>query len=125
MIAVLFEVTPLPGQEARYFEIAAALREHLAAMDGFVSVERFQSLSRPGCYLSLSFWRDEAAVQAWRNHAAHRAGQAEGRDAVFADYRIRVAPVVRDYTLGDRQQAPGDSNTLLGVPPSHQAGPSA
>jgi heme-degrading monooxygenase HmoA len=125
MIAVIFEVTPQPGQDARYFEVAATLREHLAHMDGFVSVERFQSLSRPGCYLSLSFWRDEAAVQAWRNHAAHRAGQAEGRDAVFADYRIRVAQVVRDYTLAQRQQAPCDSNTLLGVPPSHQAGPPA
>jgi heme-degrading monooxygenase HmoA len=115
MIAVIFEVTPLPGQEARYFDIAAQLREDLAGMDGFVSVERFQSLSRPGSYLSLSFWRDEAAVQAWRNQEAHRAGQSEGRVAVFADYRIRVAEVLRDYTATDRQQAPADSNTAHGA----------
>lgn len=115
MIAVLFEVTPLAGQEARYFDIAAQLREQLAGMEGFVSVERFQSLSRPGTYLSLSYWRDEAAVQAWRQQAAHRAGQSEGRAAVFADYRIRVAQVLRDYTATDRQQAPADSNSALGA----------
>ncbi|TDM06110.1 MAG: antibiotic biosynthesis monooxygenase [Ideonella sp. MAG2] len=113
MIAVIFEVTPLPGQEERYFESAALLRAHLDKMDGFMSVERFQSLSRPGCYLSLSFWRDEDAVRAWRNHHQHRAEQVEGREAVFADYRIRVAEVRRDYTLAQRQQAPGDSNTVL------------
>ncbi|MDT8989971.1 antibiotic biosynthesis monooxygenase [Curvibacter sp. APW13] len=113
MIAVIFEVTPLSGQESRYFDIAATLREQLAPMDGFVSVERFQSLSRPGTYLSLSYWRDEAAVQAWRNHGAHRTGQQEGRATVFADYRIRVAQVLRDYTLRERQQAPADANAAL------------
>lgn len=116
MIAVLFEVTPLPGQEARYFEVAAMLREHLLAMDGFVSVERFQSLTRPGTYLSLSYWRDEAAVRAWRNQTDHREGQAEGRDAVFASYRIRVAQVLRDYTDIHRAEAPHDSNAALHVP---------
>lgn len=118
MIAVIFEVTPLPGQEARYFEIAATLREHLEQMDGFVSVERFQSLTRPGSYLSLSYWRDEAAVRAWRTQGEHRAGQAEGRAAVFTDYRIRVAQVLRDYTLTQRSEAPQDSNAALHVPPS-------
>jgi heme-degrading monooxygenase HmoA len=117
MIAVLFEVTPLPGQEARYFDIAAMLREHLQAIDGFVSVERFQSLTRPGTYLSLSYWRDEAAVRVWRNQTDHRAGQAEGRAAVFADYRIRVAQVLRDYTQTQRHEAPQDSNAALLAPP--------
>jgi heme-degrading monooxygenase HmoA len=116
MIAVLFEVTPLPGQETRYFEIAAMLREHLAAVDGFVSVERFQSLTRPGTYLSLSYWSDEAAVRAWRNQADHREGQAEGRAAVFAHYRIRVAQVLRDYTDTQRSEAPTDSNAALHAP---------
>lgn len=117
MIAVLFEVTPLPGQEARYFDIAATLREHLQAIDGFVSVERFQSLTRPGTYLSLSYWRDEAAVRAWRNQGDHRTGQMEGRAAVFADYRIRVAQVLRDYTQNQRGEAPHDSNAALLAPP--------
>jgi heme-degrading monooxygenase HmoA len=116
MIAVLFEVTPLPGQAARYFDIAASLREHLQAVDGFVSVERFQSLIRPGTYLSLSYWRDEAAVLAWRNQTDHRTGQAQGRAAVFADYRIRVAQVLRDYTQTLREEAPNDSNAALLVP---------
>jgi heme-degrading monooxygenase HmoA len=118
MIAVIFEVTPLPGQEARYFDIAATLGELLERMDGFVSVERFQSLTRTGSYLSLSYWRDEAAVCAWRNQDEHRAGQAQGRAAMFADYRIRVAQVLRDYTLTQRSEAPHDSNATLLVPPS-------
>lgn len=113
MLAVVFEVTPLPDRAQRYFDIAAALRPELERIDGFISVERFQSLTRPGVYLSLSYWRDEQAILAWRNTACHRAGQAEGRDMVFADYRIRVMACLRDYGLHDRAQAPSDSNTAL------------
>jgi heme-degrading monooxygenase HmoA len=113
MITVLFEVTPKPGQAERYFEIAAALAAELKQIDGFVSVERFESLARPGSYLSLSTWRDEEAVRAWRTQAAHRAGQREGREAVFASYRIRVAQVLRDYSLDERAEAPADSNATL------------
>ena len=115
MIAVIFEVTPLPGMEQRYFDIAVELRESLQAIDGFVSVERFQSLTRPGTYLSLSYWRDEEAVRTWRGKTDHRAGQAEDRARVFADYRVRVAQVLRDYTQTVRDQAPNDSNMALHV----------
>lgn len=109
MIAVIFEVEPRPGQAARYFDIAAELAPRLAQIDGFISVERFESLARPGRYLSLSFWRDEAAVKRWRTLATHRVVQAEGRRSVFADYRLRVAAVVRDYGLDQRHEAPADS----------------
>lgn len=115
MIAVIFEVYPADGRKAEYLEWAARLRPDLEAMDGFVSVERFQSLGDPGKLLSLSVWRDEAAVAAWRRHARHRQAQAAGRDGVFRDYRLRVAAVVRDYGMtDDRGQAPGDS-VVLGV----------
>lgn len=110
MIAVIFELHPAPHQGARYFDLAAGLREALAAVDGFISVERFQSLSAPGKYLSLSFWRDEAAVRAWRNRPSHRAAQQAGRTAVLAVYRLRVAEVLRDYGLNERAEAPEDSN---------------
>ena len=113
MLAVIFEVTPLLGHAQRYFDIAAALRPALEKIDGFISVERFESLSRPGVFLSLSYWRDEQAVAAWRNEACHRAGQRDGREAVFADYRIHVMTTVRDYGFHDRAQAPADSNALL------------
>lgn len=113
MIAVIFELQPAPGAAGRYFELAAGLRDELERIDGFVSVERFESVSRPGHYLSLSFWRDEDAVRAWRNHATHRAGQQQGRDGVFAGYRLRVAQVLRDYGLLDREQAPPDSKAVL------------
>ncbi|OZI54569.1 antibiotic biosynthesis monooxygenase family protein [Bordetella genomosp. 5] len=109
MIAVIFEVVPAEGQRDTYLDIAAGLVPHLREMDGFISVERFQSLSTPGKILSLSFWRDEAAVQAWRNRAEHRAAQAAGRSGVFADYRLRIASVIRDYGMEAREQAPADS----------------
>ncbi|MBC7779212.1 MAG: antibiotic biosynthesis monooxygenase [Proteobacteria bacterium] len=113
MLAVIFEVIPLPGRAPRYFEIAAALRPVLERIDGFISVERFESLSRPGVYLSLSYWRDEQAISRWRNEACHRAGQHDGREAVFEDYRIRVMAGLRDYGFHDRLEAPMDSNTAL------------
>jgi heme-degrading monooxygenase HmoA len=81
----------------------------LEAIDGFLSVERFASLANPGKMLSLSFFRDEAAVAAWRNTEDHRRAQAAGRGGVFADYRLRVARVLRDYGMTERDQAPGDS----------------
>lgn len=103
MIAVIFEVVPVQGRGQEYFDLAAELRPELEKIDGFISVERFESLAKPGKYVSLSFWRDEAAVEAWRAHAGHRAAQAKGKDEIFADFRIRVAEVVRDYTLADRK----------------------
>lgn len=112
MIAVIFELQAQPDQMGRYFDLAAGLRGELETIDGFVSVERFESVTQPGHYLSLSFWRDEAAVQAWRNTAGHRRAQAEGRAQVLAGYRLRVAEVVRDYGLNARDEAPSDSRAV-------------
>ncbi|WER49371.1 antibiotic biosynthesis monooxygenase [Cupriavidus sp. WKF15] len=112
MIAVIFEVEPAPGRKDTYLELAAKLRPTLEAIDGFISVERFQSLTTPGKILSLSFFRDEAAVMAWRNTEEHRQAQAAGRGGVFADYRLRVAQVLRDYGLDEREQAPADSRAV-------------
>jgi heme-degrading monooxygenase HmoA len=105
MIAVIFEVWPAPGRAREYFDAAAALKADLERIEGFLSVERFESLATPGKLLSLSFWSDEAAVARWRNHEHHRAAQAAGRDGLFADYRMRVAAVVRDYGMRDRREA--------------------
>jgi len=113
MWVVLFELRPAPGQAARYFELAAALRDELGQIDGFLSVERFESLGRPGVFLSLSRWRDEAALATWRQRACHRAAQRDGRAGVLADYRLQVLCVQRDYGLHDRAQAPIDSNAVL------------
>lgn len=109
MIAVIFEVEPAEGRRERYLDYAAELKPELERIDGFISVERFQSLTNPGKLLSLSIWRDEAAVTAWRNHAEHRRIQRIGRSGLFAGYRLRVASVIRDYGLEDRTQAPEDS----------------
>lgn len=109
MIAVMFEVVLREGQADRYLQLAAQLRPLLERIDGFISIERFRSLAEPGRLLSLSFWRDEAAVARWRQLEAHRAAQQEGREDVFADYRLRVASVLRDYGMRDRRQAPADS----------------
>jgi len=114
MIAVIFEVTPNPGKEKTYLDAAARLRPELEKMDGFISVERFRSLVSPDKIVSLSFWRDEEAVQRWRTVEAHRAIQAQARKTIFADYRLRIAHVIRDYGLNDRAQAPDDSRQVHG-----------
>jgi heme-degrading monooxygenase HmoA len=106
MHVVIFEVRPKPGRKDDYLDIAAALRPELEKIDGFISVERFASLTDEGKYLSLSFWRDEAAMVRWREQAEHQAAQGRGRHEVFEDYRLRVASVIRDYGLKDRDQAP-------------------
>ena len=112
MIAVIFEVWPAAGHRQEYLDLAAELRPLLAEIDGFVSIERFESLAEPGKLLSLSFWRDEAAVAAWRQVDAHRSAQARGRATVFRDYRLRIAGVVRDYGLDRRAEAPEDSRLV-------------
>ena len=109
MIAVIFEVEPHEDQRQAYLDIATGLKPLLEEMDGFISVERFESLATPGRLLSLSFWRDEAAVREWRNLEAHRAAQCTGRAEVFRGYRLRVAQVLRDYGMDARDQAPEDS----------------
>ncbi len=109
MIAVIFEVRPAEGQKQHYLDIAAGLRPILDEVDGFISVERFESLTEKGKILSLSFFRDEAAIQAWRNIEQHRGAQARGRSTLFQNYRLRIAGVIRDYGLNDRAQAPQDS----------------
>ena len=114
MIAVIFEVTPAEGCKEAYLDIAASLRPLLEQVDGFISIERFQSLSNPGKLLSLSFFRDEQAVLQWRQLEAHRAAQQAGRERLFADYRLRIASVVRDYGLHERAEAPGDSRARHG-----------
>jgi heme-degrading monooxygenase HmoA len=110
MIAVIFEVEPSDAEA--YLRIASELRPLLGEMDGFLSIERFQSLATPGKLVSLSFWRDEAAVAAWRNTEPHRRAQAEGRDRVLRDYRLRVAEVLRDYGMNERAEAPPDSRAV-------------
>lgn len=112
MIAVIFEVVPAPGRRQDYLDIAAGLRPELEKMDGFISIERFESLTNPGKVLSLSIWRDEEAVKRWREFEGHRVAQAKGRAGIFADYRLRVASVIRDYGMFEREQAPADSRVL-------------
>lgn len=114
MIAVIFEVLPHAEHKQEYLDIAASLAPLLKNMDGFISIERFQSLSDPQKILSLSFWRDEAAVAGWRNMEAHRGTQSKGRSEVFQDYRIRIAGVIRDYGMNEREQAPQDSRCQHG-----------
>jgi heme-degrading monooxygenase HmoA len=112
MIAVIFEVEPHAAHRDDYFRIAGDLRPRLDEIDGFISIERFQSLSDATRILSLSFWRDEAAVAQWRTVEAHRAAQREGRARIFKDYRLRIAHVVRDYGMRERGEAPQDSRSV-------------
>lgn len=112
MIAVIFEVEPAEGQQGPYLDMAARMRPLAEQVEGFISVERFQSLTTPGKLLSLSFWEDEAAVERWRQLEAHRGAQKAGRNEMFADYRLRVVSVIRDYGKYERDEAPEDSRAV-------------
>ena len=112
MIAVIFEVIPAPGRRQEYLELAEKLRPQLEKLDGFISIERFESLTNKGKMLSLSIWRDEEAVRRWRQFEGHRLAQAKGRGGIFADYRLRVASIIRDYGMSEREQAPADSRAV-------------
>jgi heme-degrading monooxygenase HmoA len=114
MIAVIFELTPAPGRKQEYLDLAAALASELKERDGFISIERFQSISNPERFVSLSFWRDEEAVRKWRNVQKHREAQAKGRAGIFSAYRLRVAQVLRDYSMNSREEAPSDSVRVHG-----------
>jgi heme-degrading monooxygenase HmoA len=114
MHAVIFEVWPKEAGRQEYLDIAASLRPQLEKMDGFISIERFESLTEKGKILSLSFWRDDAAIAAWRRVEAHRMAQAKGRGELFADYRLRIAAVMRDYGMAERAEAPADSKARHG-----------
>ena len=114
MIAVIFEAQPHAARKQAYLDAAARLRPLLEQVDGFVSIERCESLMQPGKILSLSFWRDEESVREWRNIEEHRRIQAAGRESIFADYRLRVADVIRDYGMSDRVEAPADSREVHG-----------
>ena len=114
MIAVIFEVWPQPQHKAGYLDWAAQLKEELVKMEGFISVERFQSLTDPDKLLSLQFWRDDECLAKWRQLEAHRAAQKAGRETMFREYRLKIAEVIRDYGLNDRDQAPADSRARHG-----------
>src|SRR5258708_17820556 len=117
MIAVIFEVWPKPGHKQRYLDLAAELRPLLDKIDGFISVERFESIYEPGKMLSLSFFRDEAAVNAWRNIEEHRRAQIPGRPQIFSDYRLRIAGGIRNYTKAEPADVPVASPRPHGHPP--------
>lgn len=114
MIAIIFEVWPNPAHRDAYLSTAASLRPLFEKIDGFISVERFESLTEPGKLLSLSIWRDEEAVAKWRAVEAHRIAQADGRERLFLNYRLRVAGVMRDYGMNERDQAPADNRAIHG-----------
>jgi heme-degrading monooxygenase HmoA len=109
MIAVIFEFTPAPGRFPDYMDLVGQLKPELEKAEGFISLERFESITAPGKFLSLQFWRDEASIAKWRNLQMHREAQKKGRGGIFASYRLRIASVSRDYTMDGRAQAPTDS----------------
>ena len=114
MIAVIFEFTPAPGRFPEYMELVGQLKPELEKAEGFISLERFESITAPGKFVSLQFWQDEESVRKWRNLQQHREAQVKGRAGIFASYRLRIAGVLRDYARGERSQAPRDSVAVHG-----------
>ena len=114
MIAVIFEFTPAEGRFPEYMDLVGELKADLAKADGFLSLERFESITAPGKFVSLQFWRDDEAVRKWRNLQKHREAQKKGRAGIFASYRLRIASVIRDYEMDKRGEAPRDSLEVHG-----------
>ena len=114
MIAVIFEFTPAEGRFPEYMKLVETLREDLAKAEGFISLERFESITNKGKFVSLQFWKDEESVRKWRNLQKHREAQKRGRGGIFKSYRLRIAQVTRDYTMDERAQAPKDSVEMHG-----------
>ena len=114
MIAVIFEFTPAEGRFPEYMDLVAQLKPELEKTEGFLSIERFQSITSPGKYVSVQFWRDEESVRKWRNLQQHREAQKKGRAGIFRSYRLRIASVLRDYTMENRTQVPADSAAVHG-----------
>ena len=114
MIAVIFEFTPAEGRFPEYMDLVGELKADLANADGFISLERFESITAPSKFVSLQFWRDDEAVRKWRNLQNHREAQKKGRAGIFASYRLRIASVIRDYEMDKRDQAPADSRGVHG-----------
>ena len=114
MVAVIFEFTPARGRFPEYMELVGQLKPELDKAEGFISLERFESITTPGKFVSLQFWRDEECVRKWRNLQQHREAQKKGRAGIFASYRLRIAGVIRDYTMEERAQTPADSVSVHG-----------
>jgi heme-degrading monooxygenase HmoA len=114
MIAVIFEFTPAEGRFPEYMKLVDTLREDLAKAEGFISLERFESITNKGKFVSLQFWQDEESVRKWRTLQKHREAQKKGRAGIFGSYRLRIAQVTRDYTMDERAQAPKDSVEIHG-----------
>ncbi|HET7363585.1 MAG TPA: antibiotic biosynthesis monooxygenase [Burkholderiales bacterium] len=114
MIAVIFEFTPAEGRFPDYMALVETLRQDLAKAEGFISLERYESITSKGKFVSLQFWRDEECVRKWRNLQKHRQAQKQGRGGIFKSYRLRIARVLRDYTMDERAQAPADSVQVHG-----------
>jgi len=114
VIAVIFEFTPADGRFDDYYALALGLNDEVKSFDGFISIERFESIVSKGKFVSLSFWRDEEAVRKWRNVQKHREAQAKGRAGIFTQYRLRICDVSRDYTMEKRAEAPADSRKVHG-----------
>jgi heme-degrading monooxygenase HmoA len=114
MIAVIFEFTPNPGRFPDYMALVETLKPELAKAEGFISLERFESITAPGKFISLQFWKDEESVAKWRNVQKHRDAQKKGRGGIFASYRLRIASVARDYSMDERKEAPRDSVAVHG-----------
>ncbi len=98
MIGLFFEVLPKAGREETYFEMARLLRPELDKHDGLVFIDRYRSLSTGGLILSHQLWSSEECLIRWRENTKHKTVQRAGREQHFADYRLRVARLIREWT---------------------------
>lgn len=103
MFAVIFEVQPTTETRETYLALAKLLKPELERIEGFIDNERFASQKTEGRVLSLSTWQDEKAVIRWRTLGVHHVVQETGRQAIFADYHLRVGEITADTQVPEGQ----------------------
>jgi heme-degrading monooxygenase HmoA len=91
-VAVVF-TSVRSGDEDGYARTAARMNELARRQPGYLGMES----ARDELGITVSYWADEHAARAWKSVAEHLLAQRLGRERWYADYRVRVAVVQREY----------------------------
>ena len=93
-VAVIF-TSRMSADNQGYPEMAAEMETLAREQPGFLGIESVRGAD--GLGITVSYWRDEESVRAWKAVGRHRAAQAAGHAKWYEHFEVRVARVVRAY----------------------------